>query len=129
MLDKLADILEFLFFPLFSWLDRSGLTGNLRFTPLYKMSAAIMAVIIVAYFMSLLLRPLSRNTRRWKGVRYLGRLIMVITAASMTHNIFQSTSFIVGRGRVTGHTLGSNSGFLLVLIFVLYMEIRFYKKN
>lgn len=128
-MDKLAEILEWIFYPLLHWLDRSGIAGNLRFGPLYKMAAAITAVLIVAYIISLILKPVNKNLSRLRKVRYLGRLVTIGIALMMTYNIFTEADFIVKRGSRTSHVVGSNFGYILVLCLILFLEIRLYRKK
>ena len=128
-MDKLAEILEWLFYPLLHWLDRTGIAGNLRFGPLYKMAAAITAVVIVAYIISLILKPVNKNLTRLRKVRYLGRIVTIGIAVMMTYNIMTETGFIVKRGSQTSRVLGSNFGYILVLALILFLEIRLYRKN
>jgi len=128
-MDKLADVLEQIFYPLLHWLDRSNIFGYTRFGPLHKMVAAITAVVIAVYIISLITKPFDKSLSRWRKVRYLGRFVTLAIAAMMTYNIMSETDFIVERGSHTSQAVGSNFGYILVLCLIIFLEIRVYKKK
>ena len=128
-MDWLANLLEIVIQPLLLLLDRSGLFQTLRFSPIYRLIAALSAIVLSAYVISLLTRPIDRGFKATQRFRVVGRLFAVILAAIITREIFSDTAFVLERAGPASAVLRSNLGFLLVLGLIVFLEIRLIKKH
>ena len=105
-------------------LDKSGLFQTVRFAPLYKYIAALAAVMLTSYVLSMVLAPLDETIRGMRSMRILGRCAAVGLAAYITYSALGSTTFVLEQGGTSSEVLRSNLGFLLTLAVILFLEIR-----
>jgi hypothetical protein len=125
----IASAVEQVVRPLLNLLDRSGLFQTLRFAPLYRLVAALSALVLIAYVGALATRALTRRVDHLRGVRVVGRLVSLGLAVLLTAAVFSDASFVLARSGDGPAVVRSNLGFFLILALVLFLEIRFARWN
>ncbi len=97
---------------------------TLRFAPLYRVVAALAALVLVAYVTSLVFAPLQRRVNALRDVRVLGRIVAIGLAAWLTWGALGDASFVLRRGGAQA-VIRTNLDFLLILALAVFLEVRF----
>lgn len=123
-MSSLLDLLEALLRPALGALDRSGLVGPLRFSPLARFIAALSVVVLASYALSIVLAPLDRTIRSLRRVRVVGRVVTILLAGWITLNVLQNAGFVLEEGRHGSAAVGTGLAVLLVLALLVFLEVR-----
>jgi hypothetical protein len=127
--DKLTHLLEWILEPLLTALDRTGLFHTARFAPLYRYAAAVSAVVLSGYVLSLLLTPVEKRLHGLRRVRIIGRVVAIGVAAAITYGIFGDAHFILARDGTSAAVVRTNLGFLLTLGLLVFLEVRLSRRK
>lgn len=126
----LSKIIEILLSPFLKLIDSLIYNNRPVFSSLSKFISAFLAIILVAYLLYLLLRPLDEKVKKnLKGLGAISRLLILIVAIYLTYNIFSETLFIIKEGGKDSSIVRSDFVFIAVLFLVLYLEIGLFKKR
>jgi hypothetical protein len=123
-MDRLADIAEIVLCPWLELVDRSGLTGALRFTPYSRLIAPLAVMVVVSYLTSIMLAPLDERIRALRAIRTLGRLATLLLAVYMVYNVLGNAAFVLRRSGSSMPVTSGGLATLLVLGLLLFLDIR-----
>lgn len=121
---RLADLLEPVIRPLLELLDRSGLFQTFPFSPLDRLVAALAAVVLIGYVISLVSNPLDRGLRALEGGHIIGRPAGIIVTGLITCKILSDRAFTLDRASSGFSVPPSNLGFIQALTLVFFPETR-----